>query len=165
MSIIYAIDPGTTHSAVVVMLKNRVYGAIHPNHEMRAALLGPKTEDGHLVIEQIESMGMAVGKETFETVFWSGRFAEAWQSRGMKFSWSRVTRRAVKLHLCGSMKAKDANIRQALIDRYGGIACTKKGGALHGIKSHLWAALAVAVTYRDQLASPSGDPQTPEAGQ
>jgi hypothetical protein len=57
----------------------------------------------------------------------------------------------VKLALCGSLKAKDANIRKALIDRYGGPACVKKGGQLAGIKSHLWAALALAVTYQEQI--------------
>jgi hypothetical protein len=161
MSTIYAIDPGTTHSALVrVQDDGLTVGGMWTNDMLCINLHEGVFPQGVLVIEQIEAMGMAVGKETFETVFWSGRFAQAWEQRLRP--WSRVTRRQVKLHLCGSMKAKDANIRQALIDRYGGIACTKKGGALHGIKSHLWAALAVAVTYRDQLASPSGDPQTPD---
>ena len=159
MSTIYAIDPGTTQSALVSLSDGSASGDMWDNHELLSGLQSGRltlSSPPHLVIEQIESMGMAVGKETFETVFWSGRFAQAWQSRGMKFSWSRVTRRAVKLHLCGSMKAKDANIRQALIDKFGGIACTKKGGALYGIRSHLWAALAVAVTYREQSAVRGG---------
>ena len=145
---LYAIDPGTTHSALVIVQEGIVVGGIWTNDMLTWHLR--EYEGGkhaHMVIEQIEAMGMAVGKETFETVFWSGRFAEAWDNRLR--SWSRVTRRQVKLHLCGSMKAKDANIRQALIDKFGGIACTKKGGALYGIKSHLWAALAVAVTYQE----------------
>lgn len=150
MSTIYAIDPGTTQSAMVVLQERMAVGGMWTN-EMLAINLRESdglTSHAVLVIEQIESMGMAVGKETFETVFWSGRFAEAWEGRGRAVA--RVTRRQVKLHLCGSMKAKDANIRQALIDRYGGPACVKKGGPLAGIKSHLWAALAVAVTYQDQ---------------
>ncbi len=62
----------------------------------------------------------------------------------------------VKLHLCGNARAKDTNIRQALIDRFGGIegkskaVGTKKApGPLYGCKSHMWAALAVAVTWWD----------------
>lgn len=107
-----------------------------------------------VVIEGIESFGMAVGKEVFETVFWSGRFAE---KAGV---FHRVFRKQVKLHLCGSMKAKDPNIRQALIDRFGGVegkakAIGKKAepGPLYGIKSHIWSALAVAVTYSDRQKS------------
>jgi hypothetical protein len=145
---IYAIDPGTTHSALVTIWEDgRVVGGHIENSEMVFGLSQYGWKPGHLVIEQIESFGMAVGAETFETVFWSGRFAQAWARYERK--WSRLPRRAVKLHLCGSMKAKDANIRQALIDKYGGIACTKKGGALYGIKSHCWSALAVGVTYRE----------------
>jgi hypothetical protein len=145
---IFAVDPGTEQSALVTLDGAVISGHIGENAGLVTALRSTGAPRGaHLVIEEIESFGMAVGKETFRTVFWSGRFVQAWEANG--FTWSLLPRRAVKLHLCGSMKAKDANIRQALIDTFGGIACTKKGGALYGIKSHLWAALAVAVTYRD----------------
>jgi hypothetical protein len=113
MSTIYAIDPGTTHSALVrVQDDGLTVGGMWTNDMLCINLHEGVFPQGVLVIEQIEAMGMAVGKETFETVFWSGRFAQAWEQRLRP--WSRVTRRQVKLHLCGSMKAKDANIRQAL---------------------------------------------------
>jgi len=99
-----------------------------------------------LAIEMIASYGMAVGRDVFETCVWIGRFVEAWR-------WPAeprlIYRRDVKLHLCGSSRAKDANVRQALIDLYGGpSAIGKKAskGPLYGVKSHAWSALAVAVT-------------------
>jgi len=60
----------------------------------------------------------------------------------------------VKLHLCGSARAKDTNIRQALIDRYGGSAAIGKKaapGPLYGVSKDVWSALAVAVTAADTL--------------
>jgi hypothetical protein len=51
----------------------------------------------------------------------------------------------VKLHLCNSPRAKDGNVRQALIDRVGPQGTKKGQGPTYGIKSHEWAALAVAV--------------------
>lgn len=102
-----------------------------------------------VVIEKVEGFGMPVGAETFETVYWSGRFAEAaWPA-----TVERLSRKAVKLHLCGSMRAKDPNVRQALIDRFGGSAAkgTKAApGPLYGIAGDLWSALAVAVTWADR---------------
>ncbi len=147
---LYAIDPGTEQSALVKIDAKGASGGILPNQVwldwLRAVVFIPEL---HLVIERIESFGMAVGKSTFETVFWSGRFIEAFETRKVG-SWSSIGRRDVKLALCGTARAKDANIRQALIDRYGGPAAIKKGGPLYGIKSHLWAALAVGVTYQEQ---------------
>lgn len=158
MSTIYAIDPGPTQSAFLALAVSTAFGGgivgrIWDNDLLVEHLRDAVEPSGHLVIEQIESMGMAVGAETFETVFWSGRFAQAWQEQGYGYSWSRLTRRQVKLHLCCSMRAKDANIRQALIDKFGGSTCTKKGGVLYGIRSHCWAALAVGVTYRETVAT------------
>ena len=102
-----------------------------------------------LVIEMIASYGMPVGREVFETCVWIGRFVQAWRGRA-----SLVYRRDVKLHLCGQARAKDGNIRQALIDRYGGKdkAIGKKAspGPLYGISADVWSALAVAVTWSDQ---------------
>jgi len=43
------------------------------------------------------------------------------------------------------MRAKDANIRQALLDLIGPQGTKKTPGPTYGIKSHTWAALAVAV--------------------
>jgi hypothetical protein len=109
------------------------------------------------VIEQIAGMGMAVGQEVFETCVWSGRFWQAMEERGMQVA--RLPRREVKLHLCGSCRAKDANVRQALIDRYGGkekaIGNKANPGPLRGISADVWAALAVGVTYLDGVRSPA----------
>lgn len=145
---LYGLDPGTTESALVCISSGGIRGHLWPNADLLRALRGVRVAHKPLVIEQIESMGMAVGREVFETVCWAGRFCEAWESPGWPVVW--LTRRAVKLHLCGTSRAKDTNVRQALLDRYGGKAATKKGGPLYGMKSHLWSALALAVTYQEQ---------------
>lgn len=98
-----------------------------------------------LVIEQVASFGMAVGAEVFETVYWSGRFAEAVYPLPV----DRITRIKVKTHLCHDSRAKDANIRAALIDRYGGPAALRKGGDLYGVSKDVWSALACAVVWSD----------------
>ncbi len=105
----------------------------------------------HLAIEMIASYGMPVGKEIFETCVWIGRFVQAW---GGPFT--QVYRRDVKLHLCGQPRAKDANIRAALIDKFGpgkgkAIGTKKSPGPLYGMTADCWAALGVAVTYRDSM--------------
>jgi hypothetical protein len=150
--VILAIDPGTVQSAWVVWDGTALVDfGIDPNDTVRQFIHGWNGV-GTVVIEKIESYGMAVGAEVFETVFWTGRFAEA----AVPHPVVRLPRRAVKLHLCGSARAKDANIRQALLDRWGGKAAAMgrkaNPGALYGIKADLWAALAVAVTYAETRA-------------
>jgi hypothetical protein len=118
---IIAIDPGPTKSALVYLEDGRpTFTLLDANERLRDALMMDcgLFEFDHMatvVIEQIESFGMPVGREVFETCFWSGRFAECWGG-----PWARVTRKAVKLHHCGHTRAKDPNIRQAIIDRFGG---------------------------------------------
>lgn len=159
---ILAIDPGPVESAWVLWDGTSVVEhAIEPNAAV-ATLVGTLAlqasdlgDPDTLAIEMVESYGMAVGASVFETVFWIGRFAEAWDDDDHL---RRIGRKAVKLHLCGSTRAKDDNVRQALIDRFGGVegkavAVGKKAspGPLYGIKSHEWAALAVALTCEAQL--------------
>lgn len=155
---LYAIDPGPEQSALVQITPHgTVSGFIRSNVQLVALCRAPKGISAHLVIEQIASYGMPVGAEVFDTCVWIGRFAEAWEQSECDATLSLMPRRAVKLALCGSMKAKDPNIRQALIDRYGGPQSVKKGGPLAGIKSHLWAALALAVTYQLQEVPRGGE--------
>lgn len=154
---IYAVDPGTTQSALVQFDADDarpVSWQTLPNIDL-VLLLRASTPLGAdvLVVEQIAAMGMAVGAEVFETCMWSGRFVEAWDSRGGH--WTRIKRVPIKAHLCGVANAKDANIRRALMDRFGGDASVKKGGPLYKVAGDQWAALAVACTYYD-LHTPSG---------
>ena len=142
---ILAIDPGTTESGWVLFDGKRVLAsAIYPNAEALVHLLRGWTAGADaLAIEMIASYGMPVGREVFETCVWIGRFQQAWRAPDEV---RLVYRRDVKLHLCGSPKAKDANIRQALIDKLGPVGTKAAPGPLYGVKSHAWAALAVAVT-------------------
>ena len=148
------IDPGPKQSAWLVLGSRgmpRAF-AIWPNHRLLLALRNGEftAELTDLVIEKVEGYGMPVGWETFETVFWSGRFTEAAQPLTV----TRIGRKAVKLHLCGSLRAKDPNIRQALIDRYGGsdaIGRKADPGPLYNISKDVWSALAVAVTAYDSM--------------
>ncbi len=151
MTTILALDPGPVQTGFVCFDGTRVLDAgVLPNHEVMHAIRyreHQKHPADVLAIEKIEAMGMAVGAETFETVHWSGRFYQAWPGHRVL----RITRRQVKLHLCGNMRAKDPNIRQALIDMLGAPGTKKAPGPTYGVTSHAWAALAVAVTAWHEL--------------
>ena len=134
-----AIDPGPQHTAFVQYDNGLIVDHGHlPNAEIRQILIG--REYDRCAIEMIASYGMAVGSSTFETCVWIGRFTEVARVEPVL-----CYRKDIKLFLCGTMRAKDANIRQALIDKIGTQGTKKTPGPTYGIKSHTWAALAVAV--------------------
>ena len=148
-----AIDPGPLESAWV--LYDTAAGvpllwAKQPN----AQVLAQVKQGAHdaAAIEVVASYGMPVGADVFETCIWIGRFLEHLPAGAV-----RVFRRQVKLHLCGNPRANDATIRQALIDRYGGVEGKAKAigrkacpGPLYGLTGDCWSALAVACTVADQ---------------
>ncbi len=140
---VHGIDPGTYESAVVSWDGRKVlYSGILKNPLLIRMLRNSNLVGCVVAIEAIASYGMAVGKETFETAEWCGAFREAAEHN--KGTVRRVYRREVKIHLCGTMKAKDANVAQALRDKFGEVGTKKNPGPLYGIASHLWSALAVA---------------------
>ncbi len=139
---IIGIDPGPREFAWVLWNGSRVLDCGDATNCQPGEPFFTPSVGYPVAIEWIESFGMAVGREVFETVFSIGRMAAMKDVR-------LVPRRDVKLHLCRSAKAKDGNIRQALIDRFGPVGTKKAPGPLFGISNHRWAALAVAVTAFD----------------
>jgi hypothetical protein len=143
-----AIDPGNSHSALIVLNGLEIRHRLYAENAVVRAYLQQRAPQDHMAIEMIASYGMAVGREVFDTCVWIGRFIETW---GGPFD--QVFRMDVKMALCHDSRAKDPNIRQALLDLYGGREATRKGGALHGITGDLWAALAVGVTWQRTKAT------------
>lgn len=151
-----AIDPGCTESAFVVFEDGRLedFGKL-PNQAMRTKIEFLEGNIKSFVIEMVASYGMPVGESVFETVFWIGRFWEI--ALLSKMGTLKIYRKEVKMHLCNSMRAKDSNIRQALIDKYpasgGGklpqVGTKKDPGPLYGVSKDVWAALGVAHTYME----------------
>jgi hypothetical protein len=165
VAVILAIDPGSALSAYVLFNGERVvaYGKVS-NEDLRDLLLrasdsgGPLGIAEHLVIELAESFGAKVWSQVFTTTFWAGRFAQAW---GHAFS--TLGRRAVKLNLLGASRGKDGQIRQVLIDRWGGkdkaLGSKSSPGPLRGLTADCWQALALAVTYSDAQSQTCGKSQ------
>lgn len=154
--IVLAIDPGNIQSAYVLWDGvNILNKGIAGNEEVRrvvrenAALGFPPT----LAIEQIKSYGMSVGESIFETCVWTGRFMQTWIDQDNEKNLVRIPRTQVKVHLCQSARAKDGNVRQALIDRFGAPGTKKSQGVTYGVSKDIWAALAVAVCAHDRLTA------------
>lgn len=144
---ILAIDPGTTMSAYVVFDGTTIFDKGKVDNSVMHGYLS--TCDAEImVVEMIASYGMAVGKEVFETCVFIGRLIEKWTIQTGK-PHLRIFRKDIKMHICGSMKAKDGNIRQALIDRFGEPGTKKNPGVTYGISADVWQALALAVYYYD----------------
>lgn len=142
---IFGVDPGPRQSAIVLWNGSVVVEAADVvNHDVTAWLNERSLYSVDVAIEWIESFGMAVGREVFETVFSIGSM-----STELTRLPRLIPRRDVKLHLCGSSRAKDTNIRQAIIDRFGVAGTKKNPGPLFGVAGHRWSALAVAVTAWD----------------
>jgi hypothetical protein len=161
MAKILAIDPGNEYSAYVEYntetCKLVRFGKIE-NDDL-ANMLSSNEFFGcsHLAIEMVACYGMPVGKTIFDTCVWIGRFIECWTEGSNNKKHIRVYRKETKMHLCQTMRAKDSNIRQAIIDRYpatgGGkkpqIGTKAQPGPLYGVSKDVWAALAVAITFAE----------------
>ncbi len=149
---IIGIDPGPAQSAYVFW--NDVNSTLlHHGILGNNTLLSMLREYEHLrslapVIEMIQSFGMPVGKEIFETVLMVGRLIEIFDCKYGNYN--LVYRKDIKIHFCGTARAKDGNIRQALIDRYGAPGTKKKPGVLYGVSKDVWSALACAIWYADK---------------
>lgn len=150
---ILSIDPGNIESAYTLLddnLKPIEFGKVL-NEELREKLIfinmNSLFEDYHIAIEMIASYGMAVGATIFDTCVWIGRFIECLPFLKITY----IYRKDEKMNLCGTMRAKDSNIRQALIDRFGVVGTKKNKGWFYGFKSDIWAAYAVGVTYHDMF--------------
>lgn len=154
---ILAIDPGNVESAYCVIDKN-TYKPIAfekiDNKELKEKLLNEIKyyPIDTLVIEMIASYGMPVGKEVFDTCVWIGRFMETFKCPFTYY----IYRKEEKINLCGSMKAKDSNIRQALIDRFAqfdfknGKGTKSNQDFFYGFSKDVWAAYAVGITWLDK---------------
>ena len=155
MTHIIAVDPGNTESAFVRINATTcqpISAGKHPNATIRGIL--DVFGDELIAVEMVASYGMPVGAEVFETCVAIGRYIQIAPHAQL------VYRRDVKLHLCGTARASDANITQALVDRFApgqanrGKGTKGKPGFFHGFKADVWQAMALAVyvadTYRQE---------------
>lgn len=151
---ILSIDPGNEYSAYSLLDKNLKpvkFGKVG-NHEL-LDILDYLLSDAfvtHFAIEMIGhyGTGMPAGKTVFDTCVWIGRFTELYYHHTGKEP-TYIMRKDEKINLCGNMKAKDSNIRQALIDRFGVVGTKKNPGWFYGVSKDVWSAIAVGVTYYD----------------
>lgn len=148
---VLAIDPGPQKSAFLVWKDGsiRQSGIMENVNITRQFLFADDSIYDIIAIEMVACYGMAVGKEVFETCLWIGRFMERAQKEPQL-----IYRRDVKLHHCYNVRATDSNIRQAILDRFGGkdtaLGLKAAPGPLYGVKSHIWSALAIALLVADQ---------------
>lgn len=186
MTTILAIDPGLNESAYCLLDGEVVQTDTLPNAKMRERLDPSRSwrEDLTLVVEWMQPHGMATPQSMMDTAVELGRMIEVWA-----LPFEKMSRDRVKAIICGSSRAKDGNVRQALIDRWGGEdavkgpqkckTCGGKGwvgrrhdpcpkrravsdepggnvcwersaGPLYGVSGDAWAALALAVAWRER---------------
>lgn len=105
-------------------------------------------------LEMVASYGMAVGKTTFETVYWIGRFAQKINEKGTSFH-RYYKKTDINPAICFNARANDSTIRRAILDMFpktgGGkepsVGVKANRGELFGVNSHMIPALAVALTH------------------
>jgi len=156
---VLSIDPGNIESGWCLI--NDDYTVVEKGKDENIVLakniynLYYKYNPDHIVVEMVASYGMAVGQTVFDTCVWIGRYLQ--QADEMGVPSSRMYRKDIKMNICGQVRAKDSNIRQALVDRFsyerhkakGGKGVKADPGFFYGFSKDMWAAYAVGVTYLD----------------
>ena len=154
-TVIAGIDPGSTKSSIAVLVLDEDRWIARLFREFENIELISRLMRGHncgliegigphntlLTIEEVKCYGNPVGDDVLQTVFWSGRFAQAWGRRCRM-----IPRATVRAHLSRISTAQKGSVNQALRDRYGKKGTKKNPGLLYACSYHCWEALAVAVT-------------------
>jgi hypothetical protein len=153
---ILAIDAGTTESGFCIMDFD-TYKPLFFGKEDNEEILKYVLEGNYdaLVYEEFQSYGMSVGKSTITSITWNGRFIQAAVS--LLKPYYPIYRAEEKIAICGTMKAKDANIRQALIDRFAQFDLKQGKGTknnpdfFYGFAKDCWSAFCVGTTWIDKI--------------
>jgi len=158
---ILGIDPGTRETAYAFIDR----GDLRPiefakvSNELMVAILQQAVEDYpacdmDVAIENVGhyGTGMPAGKDVFDTCRWIGRYEQIISPR----PYALLLRKTIVTNFCGKTTGKDANVSQALADRFApgepnkGKGTKNAPGWFYGFKDDIWSAYAVAVTYADQ---------------
>lgn len=171
--ILIGIDPGTTQTAYsIVEVKDnqlnkvlfkdkndnsKIYDTLKINIIEYCQSENIKNININIAIEHIENHGMAVGQTTFETCYFIGALCYQLNnnlSLELKLSnvnclvkLYRIYRHQEKTLICNNSRAKDSNIRQALIDQFGNVGTKNNQGYFYGFKSDIWSSFAIAYTW------------------
>ncbi len=158
--VVLAVDPGPLTSGYALWDADarRVMesGSDTPNDELRTiilpAALGLLTAvpGSQFAIERVACYGRPVGDPVFETVFFSGRLAEWWET-ATGVPAIRRTFSDVALHFCHSRHAKESHVRQVLLDRFGGKGTTARPGPFYSVSGHAWSAAALGIYVMDTM--------------
>lgn len=156
MTTVLAIDPGNIESAYCVIdaasRRPLLFGK-KPNTDVLDEIDDERNPFAVCAVEMVASYGMAVGADVFETCVWIGRFVQRLTDQAHHPL--LVKRLPIKTHHCHSVKATDANIRQALVDRFAlgqpnhGKGTKAAPGWFYGFSADVWAAYALAVYVAD----------------
>jgi hypothetical protein len=151
-----SVDPGPQFSAYSILDTHKSPPKIFQFQKIEnnslLSLLKQRAALGteRLVVEQIKNFGMAMGDSTINTVLWSGRFVQIYEN-----DFDLIPRKTICSIICQNPRAKDTNIRQAIIDRFGGkekaIGNKKNPGPLHGVSGDVWSAIAIGIAYDELL--------------
>ena len=152
---ILALDVGTTESAYC-LVESKTYKPIDFGKIDNNELLEKVKTMGYskLIYEEFQSYGMPIGESTIKSITWNGRYIQSALDRNIPVY--PIYRREEKMNLCGSMRAKDSNIRQALIDRFAkhdfknGKGTKNNKDWFYGFKLDVWAAYACGITFLDK---------------
>lgn len=148
-----AVDPGNEKSAFSI-IDEQTYKPIESNKVENEKLIQllPIFIEGYKIktcaIELVTSYGMPVGKPVFDTCIYIGRLTQVCIANNVEYHY--IPRMAVKMNICKDSRAKDSNIRQALINRFGEVGTKKNPGFFYGFKEDIWSAFAIGVTYLDK---------------
>jgi hypothetical protein len=151
---VLSIDAGNIQSAYIIFCnieKRVVQKNILPNNEFLNEILHSCFDE--VAIEKIISMGMPVGDTTFQTVFQNGRIYQAIYDK-FGIVANLYSRLDIKVHLCYTTRAKDPNVRMALVNRFGEPSTKKNPHNIYNeltdkiyFGTHFWSCLAVAMYH------------------
>ena len=158
---VLAIDPGPAESAYVfgnpLDTSNPIEGGEKcDNEELIKSVRAHVFCNAAVVIERFVPYGRPIGESSIQTILFTGRLIEAVEVAHLVPP-ALIPRRTVSRWICDIVNATDANIRLALVDRYGpgrelAVGTKKKTGPLYGVKADVWLALALAITYAESVS-------------
>jgi hypothetical protein len=154
---ILAIDPGNTESAFVIWDGETIFKKGKVKNSDLLNEIGSSTYKDKVTIEMVASYGMPVGKTVFDTCVWVGRFIQKCDENNIY--WDLAYRIDIKNHICHSSKAKDSNVIQSIIDRFGNVdkygkygkGTKNNKGFFYEFSKDIWQAFAVAIYAFDNI--------------